>query len=84
VLKPIGAFAMLRVAFQAALGHLDQAEDVTSFDFSRMTVRPHRWVRRIKAAVDGEVMWLQSPLTFRVAPEPLLLLRPPGVLEDPG
>jgi diacylglycerol kinase family enzyme len=84
VLKPIGAFAMLRVAFRAALGQLDQDEDVTCFDFSRMTVRPRRWVRRIKAAVDGEVMWLQTPLTFRVAPEPLLLLRPPGVLEDPG
>lgn len=31
--------------------------------------------RRIKVAADGEIMWLQSPLEFRVAPEPLLLIK---------
>jgi diacylglycerol kinase family enzyme len=84
VLKPVGFIAMLRVMVRAALGRLDQSEEVMSFDFSRMTVRPRRGHRRIKAALDGEVTRLQSPLVFRVAPEPLLLLRPPGVLEDPG
>jgi diacylglycerol kinase family enzyme len=84
VLKPVGIMALLRVAFRAALGQLDQTEEVMSFDFSRMSVRPHRGARRIKAAVDGEVTWLASPLRFEVAPEPLLLLRPPGVVEDPG
>jgi diacylglycerol kinase family enzyme len=84
VLKPVGAFAMLRVLLRAALGQLDQTEEVLSFDFSSMTVRPRRGLRRIKTALDGEVTWLESPLTFRVAPEPLLLLRPPGILEDPG
>jgi len=84
VLEPVGFIAMLRVMVRAALGRLDQSEEVMSFDFSRMTVRPRRGHRRIKAALDGEVTRLQSPLVFRVAPEPLLLLRPPGVLEDPG
>ncbi len=31
--------------------------------------------RRIKVAADGEIMWLQTPLEFRVAPEPLLLVK---------
>lgn len=31
--------------------------------------------RRIKVAADGEIMWLQAPLEFRVAPEPLLLIK---------
>ena len=84
VLKPVGAIAMLRIAGRAALGQLDQTEEVLSFDFSRMTVRARRGVRRIKAALDGEIAWIKSPIVFQLAPEPLLLLRPPGVLEDPG
>lgn len=30
---------------------------------------------RIKVAADGEIMWLQAPLEFRVAPEPLMLVK---------
>ncbi len=31
--------------------------------------------RRIKVAVDGEIMWLNAPLEFHVAPEPLQLIK---------
>jgi diacylglycerol kinase family enzyme len=31
--------------------------------------------RRIKVAIDGEIVWLHTPLEFRVAPEPLLLIK---------
>lgn len=31
--------------------------------------------RRIKVAADGEIMWLYAPLEFRVASEPLLLIK---------
>ena len=34
--------------------------------------------RRIKVAADGEVQKMALPLRFEVAPEPLLLIRPPG------
>lgn len=84
ILKPVSSTAMLGVVGRAALAKLDQTEEVVSFDFSRMTVRPRLGRRRVKVALDGEVTWLASPLTFRVAPEPLHLLRPPGVAEDPG
>lgn len=32
--------------------------------------------RRIKVAIDGEIVWLHAPLEFRVASEPLLLIKP--------
>jgi hypothetical protein len=32
--------------------------------------------RRVKVATDGELGWLDMPLLFRVAPEPLWLIRP--------
>lgn len=31
--------------------------------------------RRIKVAIDGEIIWLHAPLEFRVAPKPLLLIK---------
>ena len=34
--------------------------------------------RRVKLATDGEVAWAQMPLHFRVAPEPLWLIKPPA------
>ena len=33
-------------------------------------------MRRIKVATDGEIVWMQTPLVFEVAAEPLLLLVP--------
>ena len=33
-------------------------------------------LRRIKVATDGEIVWMQTPLVFEVAAEPLLLLVP--------
>lgn len=31
--------------------------------------------KQIKVAADGEIIWLNTPLKFRVAPEPLLLIK---------
>ena len=66
--------AMLGLALRGALGRLGEAENVESFAFRRLSVRP-RGARRVKAAVDGEILWLRSPLVFEIA-EPLLLLLP--------
>jgi hypothetical protein len=32
--------------------------------------------RRVKAATDGEIVWLRTPLEFRRAPKPLYLIKP--------
>ncbi len=40
------------------------------------TAKVNRRKHRIKVAVDGEIMWLNAPLEFRVSPEQLLLIKP--------
>lgn len=77
--RPVGALAMLGLGLRGALGQLGDADHVVSFAFQRMRVRPRLpyGQRRIKIAVDGEICWLRTPLTFRVAPRPLLLLASP-------
>lgn len=75
MLRPIGWLRMLGLLLRGALGRLGEAETVTSFCLRSLTVRPLRQ-RRIKVATDGEVFYLHTPLRFRVAPQPLLLMVP--------
>ena len=58
------------------MGTLGDAENVESFAFSNMVVKPDR--RKIKVAYDGEVTHLRTPIEFRVASQPLYLLKPIG------
>lgn len=73
--RPIGTLALFGLLLRGMLGQLGDAENIHSFSFRRLTVTP-RGVRRIKVATDGEVVWMQTPLVFEVAPVPLLLLVP--------
>jgi len=82
--RPVGVLGMLALVLRAALGKLGEAAAVTSFDFERLRVRPRLGRRRIKVARDGEVEQLPMPLSFRVAPHPLWLLRPAEPVGDPG
>lgn len=75
VIRAKGVLQMLSVVARAALGRLGQADTVSTFSFTSLTVRPLRQ-RRVKIATDGEVSWLIPPLVFRVAPRPLLLMVP--------
>lgn len=84
VVRPAGVLGTLKLMLRALLGRLNEADEVTSFDFERMTVRPRLRKRWVKVAKDGEVAVLPAPLTFRVAPSALCLLRPEVVGEDPG
>lgn len=75
VLQPIGTWAMLALVLRGALGRLGEADQVRSFAFRSLTVRP--WSKRpVKVATDGEVQWMLPPLRFEVSPEPLLLMTP--------
>ena len=75
VLQPIGTWAMLGLVLRGALGRLGEADQVRSFAFRSLTIRP--WSRRpIKVATDGEVQWMLPPLRFEVSPKPLLLMAP--------
>lgn len=78
MLRPIGTLSMLKLLLRGALGSLGEADDVETFGFDHMVVQPSLsyGMRRIKVAVDGEVMWMRAPLRFEVAEVPLYLLAP--------
>lgn len=73
--RPIGTLALFGLLARGMLGRLGEAEHIQSFSFRRLTVVP-KGMRRIKVATDGEIVWMQTPLVFEVAPQPLLLLVP--------
>jgi len=73
--RPIGTLALFGLLIRGMLGKLGDADSIHSFTFRRLTVTP-KGMRRIKVATDGEVVWMQTPLIFEVASEPLLLLVP--------
>jgi diacylglycerol kinase family enzyme len=73
--RPISPFAMAWLLLRGALGKLGDADHVMHFACECLTVRPYGR-RRIKVAMDGEVTWLNTPLVFQVAPNPLQLLVP--------
>ncbi len=79
--KPIGTLAMLRLMLHGAMGTLGEADNVQSFQFDHMLVRPSQ--RRVKVAMDGEVRWLSSPLEFLVPSQPLYLLKPLSAIDAP-
>lgn len=76
-IKPVGTLALLWLLLRGALGQLGDAENINSFGFRSLTVTspPGRRVRALKVAMDGEVMWMKPPLTFKVSPQPLYLLK---------
>lgn len=75
VVRPIGTLALFALLLRGLLGRLGDADNIHSFSFRRLTVTP-RGRRRVKVATDGEVSWMQAPLVFEVADQPLLLMVP--------
>ncbi|MCW5668635.1 MAG: diacylglycerol kinase [Hydrogenophaga sp.] len=78
MLRPIGTGALLRLMWQGAMGTLGEADDIEHFEFQQMVVRAPAvaGARRLKVAIDGEVMRMKTPLDVRVLPVPLFLLKP--------
>jgi len=83
-LEPVSALGMLGLLARAIVGRLGEAKPITSFALEKLLVRSRIGQRRLKVATDGEVTSMPTPLLFRVAPHPLLLLRPAERREDPG
>lgn len=83
MLQPLGRWALLALLARGALGELGAAEHVRNFAFRRLVVKARALgSQRIKVATDGEVLWMRLPLRFEVAPEPLMLIRPPGLAQE--
>jgi diacylglycerol kinase family enzyme len=79
ILKPIGTVAMLGLMLRGALGQLGDAGGIERIVCEQLVINPARTLgrRRVKVAFDGEVGWMQTPLTIRVLPKPLWLLKAP-------
>ena len=78
MLRPMGTLAMLRLMLHGAMGTLGQADNVESFEFDHMVVKPRLDYgrKKVKVAFDGEVQWMQSPIEFAVSPKALYLIKP--------
>ena len=76
-LRPVGTWTLLWLMLRGAAGQLGESRDVLSFAFERLAVRPAAPLGRalVKVATDGEIAWLRAPLVFRVAPQPLMLVK---------
>jgi diacylglycerol kinase family enzyme len=70
-----GRLGVLQLALRAAVGRLDQSDDFESLGVRELEVRS--WRRRMRLAVDGEVMTMTSPLRCRLRPRALRVLAPP-------
>jgi diacylglycerol kinase family enzyme len=76
VLRPVSSLALLWYLLRGAMGRLPEARGVDTFAFTTLSVTPSDpRIRRLKVATDGEVRWFDTPIEFRVASEPLLLLK---------
>jgi diacylglycerol kinase family enzyme len=81
IVRSVDTAKMVWLAVRGMLGRLGEDDNIRDFPVRSMTVRPLSVVSRrgIKVAVDGEVIWCQPPLTFKVAPQPLMLMAPAPV-----
>ena len=83
VLPPVSPRALLGLMARGAMRKLGKERSVRHFAFSGITVdSSNPRVKEMKIATDGEVKWMQAPLRFRVASEPLLLLKPNNAVPE--
>ncbi len=85
ILRPLGTLAMLNLMLRGAMGQLGEAASVDHFVCRSLHVKSSSlWgEKRVKVACDGEVTWMDAPLTLRVLPEPLWLLKAVPLTESP-
>ncbi|MBL8304653.1 MAG: diacylglycerol kinase [Ideonella sp.] len=83
-LRPVGTWTMFGLLLRGAFGRLGEADQVLTLPVSSLTVRPSARIgrARLKLATDGEIVWMRTPIEFRVAPQPLWLIKPPPAAAD--
>lgn len=69
-----GRFALLRLAFRALIGRLKQAKDFEAHRLPEVLIRSAR--RRLRVAVDGEVVTMRPPLHYRIRAQALRVVAP--------
>lgn len=83
MLRPVGTLSMINLILQAAMGRMNSAASVESFEFHHLVVTPRMASGRkdVVVAFDGEVARLRAPIDLRVLPRPLYLLKFAGAAE---
>ena len=76
LLPPLSWWAKLRMVAAAAFARLGEQRALQSFPLRSLTVGARR-ARRLRVATDGEVQWMETPVRFSVAPQPLQVMLPP-------
>lgn len=76
--RPVSTLGILWLMLCGTVGKLGDAENILSFRFEQLSIKRagNFRTRTFRVAVDGELFWLSLPLEFRIAPEPLYLLKP--------
>jgi len=77
ILKPVGAGGMVGLMFRGAMGQLGDADGIDHFPCQEIVIKPSAALfrSRVKVAYDGEVAWMRAPISIRVLPTPLWLLK---------
>jgi diacylglycerol kinase family enzyme len=73
--RNMGRAGLLRLAFRALLGRLEQDRDFQSLALPAVEVRTRR--RSVGVSLDGEVVRMSSPIRYRIRPRALRVLTPP-------
>ncbi len=73
-----GTGHLVALMLRGAAGRLGESSQIRSFAFESVTIdrRGMRAGKKMKVALDGELSRFEMPLTIRVAPDRLWLLRP--------
>jgi diacylglycerol kinase family enzyme len=69
-----GRLGLLRLAFRALLGRLEQDRDFHSFTLPAVEIGTRR--RSLRVSLDGEVVWMASPIRYRLRPRALRVVAP--------
>lgn len=65
---------LLRLVFRGLLGRLAMEKDFRLIELKSLTVETHK--RRVRLAIDGEVIRVRPPLSFEVLPRALRVIGP--------
>ena len=72
--RDLGRMGLVRLAFRALLGRLEQDRDFRSVMLPRVEIRTRR--RSVRVSLDGEVAWMASPIRYAVRPRALRVFVP--------
>lgn len=75
MVKHTSRLRMLAVAVRGLTGHMSSEKNVTTLSFEVLDVSLRKQ-RRIKLALDGEIVHMDTPLRFELSPHELQLLVP--------